>query len=560
MTKKRNKSSWPMRRLRDVAEVVKGKKPARFVTTRSVAVVPYLEASFLRTQTEPQFIPLSDTVTLVLADDADTLILWDGANAGEIFRGQPGVVASTMARVRTLTSQLLSDFLFYFLSANSSRLRETAAGSTVPHVRAKVVDELLIPLPPLPVQERIVAILQKADEIRRKRKEALELADKILPALFLEMFGDPATNPKGWPRAQLGELIADWQNGFATGNKDVEGGIPQVRMQNITTRGWFDKTLVRTVSRHWNHERYLLHEGDVLFNNTNSPELVGKTAIFREQGEWYLSNHISRLRPIRSVSGEYLWGLLVLLWVRGTFRSMCRQWVNQASISREELLRIQVPIPPERLLRCHKEAVQQLEAVREKLLAHEAQANATFHSLLSRAFTGELTAEWEAANADWIAERQRFYEKLPHFTILSFLAEKARRGGRGPQVLITTLMKYLFLLQMEGTARYRHFYHFVPYHYGPFAKEVYADLEKLEQERLVSVQRSSDEEKILISLTDPGKAEAALAELPEDLRQDVGRIVDTYGELDHHGLLETVYAKYPAFARKSKVRRRRTES
>jgi type I restriction enzyme S subunit len=152
MTKKRNKSSWPMRRLRDVAEVVKGKKPARFVTTRSVAVVPYLEASFLRTQTEPQFIPLSDTVTLVLADDADTLILWDGANAGEIFRGQPGVVASTMARVRTLTSQLLSDFLFYFLSANSSRLRETAAGSTVPHVRAKVVDELLIPLPPLPVQ------------------------------------------------------------------------------------------------------------------------------------------------------------------------------------------------------------------------------------------------------------------------------------------------------------------------------------------------------------------------------------------------------------------------
>lgn len=400
-------------------------------------------------------------------------------------------------------------------------------------------------------------ILQKADEIRRKRKQALELADKILPALFLEMFGDPATNPKGWRRVQLGELIEDWQNGFATRDKYVEDGIPQVRMQNITTRGWFDKTLVRTVSRHPNHERYLLQEGDVLFNNTNSPDLVGKTAIFREQGEWYLNNHISRLRPTGGVTGEYLWGLLILLWMRGTFRSMCRQWVNQASVSPEELLNIQVPLPPERLLRCHKESVQQLEAVREKLLVDEEQANATFNSLLSRAFTGELTAEWEAANAAWIAEQQALNERLPRLLILALIAEKAKRARRSAEVLLTALMKYLFLVQMEGSSTRRRFYHFVPYHYGPFAKELYTDLEKLQNEGLVRVESNPEEEKTKITLADPARIDGELARLPDDLKQDVAAIIESYGDLDHNALLKTVYEKYPAYARKSRLKHKR---
>jgi type I restriction enzyme S subunit len=457
--------------------------------------------------------------------------------------------------------RVLNYYLAYYLSSIKETLLNLAGGSIYREISKSTLKEIEIPLPPLPVQERIVQILQKAYEIRRKRREALELADNTLLALFLDMFGDPVANPKGWPRVQLGELIGDWQNGFATGNKEVEGGIPQVRMQNITTRGWFDKTLVRTVSQHQNHKRYLLQEGDVLFNNTNSPELVGKTAIFREQGQWYLSNHISRLRPTEGVTGEYLWGLLVLLWVRGTFRSMCRQWVNQASISRDELLKIQVPIPPERVLQCHKQAVQQLEAVREKLLAFEAQASATFQSLLTRAFTGELTAEWEAANAEEIAAQQAFHERLPRLLVLALLAEKAKRASRAAaEVLVTALMKYVFLLQMEGNGGRRRLYHFVPYHYGPFAKELYADLKKLQEEGLVTVDNDAEEEKTRIALADLKRAERALAELPDDLKEDVATIIKNYGNLDHNSLLKRVYEKYPAYARKSRLKRKTRSS
>jgi hypothetical protein len=327
-------------------------------------------------------------------------------------------------------------------------------------------------------------------------------------------------------------------------------------MQNITTHGWFEKTLVRTVSRHRNHERYLLQQGDVLFNNTNSPELVGKTAMFREQGEWYLSNHITRIRPARTVTGEFLWGLMVLLWVRGTFRSMCRQWVNQASISREELLKIQVPVPSGSLLRYHKDAVQQLETVREKLLYDEIQAMATYESLLSRAFTGELTAEWEAANAEEIAAQQALHERLPRLALLAMLAEATRRGRAA--VLVTALMKYVFLLQMETNGR-RRLYRFVPYHYGPFAKELYADLEQLQAEGLIAIDNDTEEDKTRISTADPQRIEAALGELPEGLREDVCAILDEFGELDHNRLLTTVYQKYPAYAKNSRLRKKATK-
>lgn len=303
------------------------------------------------------------------------------------------------------------------------------------------------------------------------------------------------------------------------------------------------------VERHRNHDRFLLRDGDVLFNNTNSPELVGKTTVFREQGSWYFSNHISRLRAAR-VTSEYLWGLLLLLWIRGRFRSMCRQWVNQASISKDELLKVRVPLPDERALRLHKDLVNRLEAVRKQLLTQLSDADALFRGLLGRAFVGELTAEWEAANAQQIAATQRLYEALPRLALLALLAEAARRNRSA--LLLTALMKYVFLLQMESNGR-RRFYHFVPYHYGPFAKELYADLEQLRQEGLITIDQDAEEEKTRIAVAAPARVQQALGGLPEDLCADIAAILDQYGELEHNRLLKTVYAKYPAYAKKSRL-------
>jgi type I restriction enzyme S subunit len=187
-----------------------------------------------------------------------------------------------------------------------------------------------------------------------------------------------------------------------------------------------------------------------------------------------------------------------------------------------------------------------------------ADAENLFTSMMNDAFTGQLTAEWEAENAKWIAAQVELQEQLPLLLLLALIREKATRVARSSTrgaVPITALMKYVFLFQMEGSSR-RRFYHFVPYHYGPFARELYTDLERLQAEGLINVDSETDEVKTRIALADPAKADAALAELPDDLKEDVATIIDAYGDLDHNALLKTIYDKYPTYTTKSRVKRR----
>lgn len=95
-------------------------------------------------------------------------------------------------------------WVYYMLSA--FKLERFSEGAGVPTLNRNLVHDELIPLPPLPEQKRIAAILDKADAIRRKRQQAIQLADDLLRAVFLDMFGDPVTNPKGWPRKALRTL------------------------------------------------------------------------------------------------------------------------------------------------------------------------------------------------------------------------------------------------------------------------------------------------------------------------------------------------------------------
>ena len=194
----------------------------------------------------------------------------------------------------------------------------------------------------------------------------------------------------------------------------------------------------------------------------------------------------------------------------------------------------------------------------DKRLNAVIESQKTCEALLTRAFTGELTAVWEATNAEEIAAKQALHDRLPQLVVLTFLREKIRRTqhpNAEANVLVTALMKYTFLFQMEGIAK-RRLYQFIPYHYGPFAKELYADLETLQEQGLITVD-NGDEDKTQIAIANPKAAESAIALLPDELKEDISAILDVYGELDHNTLLATVYEKYPAYAKKSRLQKRR---
>ncbi len=490
-----------------------------------------------------------------------TIVVGRKGSAGEINYAEPKswpIDTTYYVRIRDARVHSL-DFVYYLLKwLDPRRFVDT---TTKPGLNRDRVYEQVVPLPPLPVQDRIVQILQKADEIRRKQREALELADKTLPALFLEMFGDPATNPKGWPTVPLGEC-ASIRRGLSK-RPSPKGNVPIVRIKNLTLSGldlsWSE--MIEASPREI--ERGRLLPGDIVFSPLNgSIEHLAKSDVFAapENETWVLDSNLCAFRANESVVRKgflaaflRLPSTLDLLRGRLAVRTSGGQWLLKTST----LQKVAVPVPP---LQQQDYFIQQAEhysETRKKYALAFREAELCFTSLMSQAFTGELTAEWEAANAEWIAAQKALHERLPRLLVLALLMEKAKRARRAAtEVLVTALMKYAFLVQMEGNAARRRLYHFVPYHYGPFAKELYADLQALQDEGLVRVESDPDEDKTRIVLIDPAKAQEALGELPDDLKEDAATIIDTYGDLDHNALLRVVYEKYPAYARKSRLKRK----
>lgn len=146
---------------------------------------------------------------------------------------------------------------------------------------------------------------------------------------------------------QLGDMLVSADSGFASG-EDTSDGVAQVRMNNVTRDGNLDMSVIRRVPADTNRvAKYALHPGDVVFNSTNSPELVGKTALFSGFKEPILfSNHFLRLRFNRDVTEPaFMSWWLNRQWQRRRFESLCTRWVNQASVRKDDLLDLELQLP-----------------------------------------------------------------------------------------------------------------------------------------------------------------------------------------------------------------------
>ncbi len=150
------------------------------------------------------------------------------------------------------------------------------------------------------------------------------------------------------PTVSLSKLIRDAQSGFASGERATDGVI-QIRMNNVTTDGNLDWTsFIRIPASQNQIEKYHLLPRDVLFNNTNSPELVGKTTSFQGHKEPVVfSNHFIRLRVDKTrLNAQYLARWLTKQWQLRVFESLCTRWVNQATVRKGDLLALKIPLPP----------------------------------------------------------------------------------------------------------------------------------------------------------------------------------------------------------------------
>jgi len=263
-------------------------------------------------------------------------------------------------------------------------------GGSLLRARPEGVKEIEIPLPSLPEQKRIAAILDQADSLRRLRKRAIDRLNSLGQAIFSEMFGDPATNPRNWPIGRIDDLTASTQ--YGTSSKAGDAGVfPILRMGNIKESGAFDYSSLKYIDLPVSDvEKYTVRDGDILFNRTNSPDLVGKTGVYRGDKEYVFAGYLVRLRTNDQAVPEYIGTYLNSPVGKKTLRGMCKAIIGMANINAKELRTIPIPLVPIDLQREFQQKVFALQSLLPSLEEHRGELEILFSSLQHRAFSGEL--------------------------------------------------------------------------------------------------------------------------------------------------------------------------
>lgn len=207
-----------------------------------------------------------------------------------------------------------------------------------------------------------------------------------------------------WPRVPLGILLTDIQPGFASGKHNAVGnGIPHFRPMNVSIDGRIERTVLKYVDQDAGRPELRLRRGDVVFNNTNSPELVGKTALFEDDDAPAFSNHMTRLRSnAERLDPSYLALRLHQAWREGWFAAHCNNHVSQASIGRDVLRVFEIELPPVVVQRSIAALFHKMDASRASSISHLSVANRTIErfrqAVLAAACSGRLTADWRAVH------------------------------------------------------------------------------------------------------------------------------------------------------------------
>jgi type I restriction enzyme, S subunit len=266
-----------------------------------------------------------------------------------------------------------------------------AAGANINNLKNEHLNNLQIPLPPLAEQKRVAAILDAADALRAKRRESIEQLDLLIKSTFLEMFGDPVTNPKGWEVVVIGDLLASANYGTSKKADVANGTYPILRMGNITYSGGWDFESLKYIDLDEKEVgKHLVHQGEILFNRTNSKELVGKTAVYREDQPMAFAGYLVRGVVNEAADPEYIGAFMNTPQIKQFLRNKCKSIVGMANINAKEFQAIPIAAPPIDLQQRFGAIVESIEKQKAAQKAQLEEFENLFASLQHNAFNGTL--------------------------------------------------------------------------------------------------------------------------------------------------------------------------
>lgn len=348
------RKDWEVKKLGDVCDIQNG-----FAFKSSLFKeqgLPILRISNIQNDT----ITLDNIVYFMISDyninldrfkvyPGDIVVALSGATTGKIGINRTDLTFYLNQRVALCreTDAIIKGYLFHYLRTKTIELLSMAGGVAQPNLSTNQIQQLTIPVPPLQVQQQIVEELDCLTSIIEKQKKQLEELDNLAQAIFYDMFGDPIENEKGWSIKKIKDISLSVNYGTSSPSTE-DGKYKYLRMNNITAKGTIDLSSIKYINvPPEDLEKYVVRKGDILFNRTNSKELVGKTALYTFEEDMIIAGYIIRLRVIDSIALPiFLSSYLNTSCIKEYFRSIAKGAVNQSNINSKQLLSTSVFIPP----------------------------------------------------------------------------------------------------------------------------------------------------------------------------------------------------------------------
>ena len=250
---------------------------------------------------------------------------------------------------------ILPEFLEYALRCDRalSYYKANLRGSTARrrNLPTPVLLAYTVPLPDVSEQKFILNVIRKSRQIINNRSKELQKLDELVKARFVELFGVYPLNPKGWETATIRDIVTDVR--YGSSRPAVDGGkYPYLRMNNITYGGELDLTDTKRIDIPDNElDKCTVRRGDVLFNRTNSKELVGKTCVYNRDEMMVLAGFVIRVRVTERILPEFLSAFLNTDFSKRMLLGMCKAAIGQANINAQEMQDIGIYLPPTELQR-----------------------------------------------------------------------------------------------------------------------------------------------------------------------------------------------------------------
>lgn len=371
---------WNKSRLKEIFELRKGKK-VNITDMPSKDSIPYIAIENLRGESISKF---TNDDNGLMCNPSDLLLVWDGANCGTVGFGLNGFVGSTITRLRKIDDCINENYAFKFLKSKFKYFNTHTTGATIPHLEKNSVINLMIPIPPIDIQKKIVTVLEKAKQLKEWRKESDKLTDDYLNSVFLKMLKQNEKN-----NLKFSDFVVetiDYRGKTPPFSPEGVRCISAANVSNGKLKFDREKKVSKETYKRWT-TRGFPESGNILVT-TEAP--VGEVALYPKNETFLLTRRVFALKLNQElVSNLYILYYMLSLHYKRQLRTKLRG-STVPRILKKDLLDINVPCVDINLQREFAKTVEEIVHTTKYQEQSKQHIDNLFNVLMQKAFRGEL--------------------------------------------------------------------------------------------------------------------------------------------------------------------------